>query len=173
MNQNSPDTRRSPGAPRHLRQRALLAWLRLARVFQHVERISERHFRAHGLSSAQFDVLAQIGAAEGLSQQELARSLFVTKGNISQLLKRMEQQGFVERSQSGRSNMLWLTAAGRHLYATVVPAQEALIAQLFGALTPDEQHNLIGLLRKLDRELRQAAPALPADGPGEPGEGDL
>lgn len=145
-----------PILPKHtkrLRHPALLAWLRLARVFHKLDATSAHHFRHHDLSVAQFDVLAQIGAAEGRSQQELAASLLVTKGNISQLLKRMEQQGLIRRCQEGRTNCLFLTEAGRQMFSQIVPAQEQLIIERFQSLTPEEQHQLLSLLRKLDRSL--------------------
>lgn len=138
---------------RRIRNNGLLAWLRLARVFQKVDTVSARHFRNYDLSVAQFDVLAQIGAAEGLSQQQLAGSLLVTKGNISQLLKRMEQQGLIRRCQDGRTNCLYLTEKGWELYERVVPDQEAMISALFAGLSPEEQQTLRLLLRKLDQSL--------------------
>src|SRR5689334_3263553 len=58
-----------------LRQPAVFAWLRLARVFQKINMRSERSFREHKLSTGQFDVLAQVGAANGISQQQLAAAL--------------------------------------------------------------------------------------------------
>lgn len=109
--------------------------------------------RQYDLSVAQFDVIVQIGAAEGISQQQLAGSLLVTKGNVSQLLKRLELQGLIRRTQEGRSNYLYLTQAGWLLYQQVVPAQEAMIARLFAVLTPNEQETLRHLLRKLDQSL--------------------
>lgn len=136
-----------------LRQVAVLAWLRLARVFQKIDARSERFFRSQGLNTAQFDVLAKVGAAGGITQQELAEALLVTKGNISQLLAKMEQDSLVERRQEGRSNCLFLTAHGRALYSQIVPTQEAQIAALFVALSAKEQQELLRLLRKLDREL--------------------
>lgn len=141
----TPETKRAG-----LRQPAVLAWLRLARVFQKIDARSERFFRAHGLNTAQFDVLAQIGAASGMTQQALADALLVTKGNISQLLGRMEQDGLIARRQEGRANCLSLTERGQALFEVVVPAQEALIADLLAPLAPGEQIELLRLLRKLD-----------------------
>jgi DNA-binding MarR family transcriptional regulator len=142
--------------PSGLKHPGVLAWLRLMRVFQKVDGASARHFQGWEpkLSTAQFDVLAHIGAAEGITQQELAESLFVTKGNISQLLDRMERLELVKRCQEGRSNTLFLTDQGRRLFAELVPAQEALIAELFAPLSHDEQTQLLALLRKLDQELK-------------------
>ena len=138
---------------RLLRAPSVVAWLRLARVFQKVDRASVAHLRAWGLSVAQFDVLAQVGAAEGMTQQELAQSLLVTKGNVTQLLDRMETSGWIRRCQEGRCNRLALTDEGRRLYASVVPAQEDLITRLFATLSPEERAALLGTLRRLDHAL--------------------
>jgi len=136
-----------------LRAPSVLAWLRLARVFQKVDRASVEHLRAWGLSVAQFDVLAQVGAAEGITQQELAQSLLVTKGNVTQLLDRMEASGWIRRCQEGRCNRLALTDEGRRLYADVVPAQEDLITRLFATIPPAERAALLATLRRLDHAL--------------------
>jgi DNA-binding MarR family transcriptional regulator len=146
---NSTNNRRSG-----LRQPAVLSWLRLARIYHKVDAASARLFKEFGLSTAQFDVLTHIGAAEGISQQDLATSLLVTKGNISQLLERMEQDGIVTRQQEGRAKLLFLTAKGRELYRTAVVAQEDHLQQLFVTLKRDEQLLLDKLLRRLDQGMK-------------------
>src|SRR5215468_6333485 len=130
--------------------KAILAWLRLARVYQKVDRASVAHLRRWELSVAQFDVLARVGAREGITQQELAEALLVTKGNVCQLLDRMEAAGWIVRRPAGRANRLFLTPVGWRLHDEVVPAQEALIEQLLGSLTSMEQIKLGRLLRKAD-----------------------
>ena len=127
--------------------------MRLARVFQRVERDWGEHLRGWDLNVAQFDVLAHVGASEGMTQQELADSLLVTKGNVCQLLDRMEGRGWISRRQQGRANRLFLTDAGRRLFDEVVPAHEALIAGRFSVLSEREQERLHELLRKLDKAL--------------------
>src|SRR5918998_98230 len=129
----------------------VLAWLRLVRVFQKVEQRSAEKMREAGLTMGQFDVLAQVGAAEGATQQQVADALLVTKSNVCQLLDRMEEAGLVERRQQGRAKHLHLTPAGRRLYDEIVPAHARQIAELLSALAPEEQGHLLGLLRKLDR----------------------
>lgn len=136
-----------------MRRQAVATWLRLTHVFQKVEHVSVEHLRQWGLSVAQFDVLAQVGAAEGSTQQELADALLVTKGNVCQLLDRMERSELIQRRQDGRTNRLFLTDAGRRLFAEVVPAHEAMIAEQLAALAPGEQRQLLALLRKLDHAL--------------------
>lgn len=132
---------------------AVMAWLRLARIFQKIDRASAARFAASGLSVAQFDIIAQLGRSEGVSQQELADRLLVTKGNISQLIGKMERQGLIVRRPQGRANALFLAPEGQRLFASIVPTQEAHIAALFGALTTSEQRALLRLLRTLDHSL--------------------
>lgn len=135
------------------REPHLLAWLRLARVFQKIERAATDQLRSRGLSLPQFDVLALVTAREGLTQQDLATALLVTKGNVCQLLDRMERSDLLERRQDGRANRLFLTDAGRALFGDALPAHQALIAEQLSALDSEQQVQLLGLLRTLDRSL--------------------
>jgi len=129
----------------------VLGWLRLARIYQRIDHATADLLRRWDLSVAQFDVLIVLGRHEGITQQELADRLLVTKGNISQLIVRMERRGLIRRCQEGRAMRLYLTAAGRHLRAEALPAQEALVASHFAHLTPDEARALHALLRRVDR----------------------
>jgi DNA-binding MarR family transcriptional regulator len=117
-----------------LRRHSVLAWLRMWRVVQKVERAATEHLRAYGLNYAQFDVLAHVGAAEGSRQKELGESLHVTKGNVSHLIDQMERRGLVSRRQEGRTNRLYLTEEGRRLFEEVVPVHEDLVHQQMSAL---------------------------------------
>ena len=67
-----------------------IAWLRLARIYHKIDRRSAETMGRHGISVSRFDVLNHAGTPEGRTQQELARALLVTKGNITQLLDAME-----------------------------------------------------------------------------------
>jgi DNA-binding MarR family transcriptional regulator len=137
-----------------LRRHSVLAWLRMWRVVQKVERAAAEHLRAYGLNGAQFYVLSHVGAAEGCKQKELGASLLVTKGNISHLVDQMEQRGLISRRQEGRTNRLYLTEEGRRLFEEVVPAHEDFVHQLMSAALPEEeQARLHELLRGLDRSL--------------------
>src|SRR5260221_4145537 len=124
---------------RQVRTPGLLAWMRLARVFQKVDRAATESLRCRQLSPAQVDVLAKVGSAEGISQQELADALLVTKGNVCQLLDKMEASGLLERRPDGRVNRLFLTDSGRNVHNQVVPRHDELLAQQFNALSEDDQ----------------------------------
>ena len=134
----------------------LLAWLRLARAYHKVDRASAVHLRGWGLSVAQFDVLARVGSRPGMTQQELAESLLVTKGNVCQLLDKMEGSGLLERRPDGRVNRLFLTDQGRRVHDEVVPRHDELLADQFNSLSEDDQRELLRLLRQIDHALERA-----------------
>lgn len=140
---------------RQLRTPGLLAWMRLARVFQKVDRAASESLRCRQLSPAQVDVLAKVGSSEGISQQELANALLVTKGNVCQLLDKMEGSGLLERRPDGRVNRLFLTDQGRRVHDEVVPRHDALLAAYFSALPQEDQRELLRLLRQVDHALER------------------
>jgi DNA-binding MarR family transcriptional regulator len=144
------------GQGRDVRTPGLLAWLRLVRVFQKVDRVSSESLRCRQLSPAQLDVLAKVGSSEGISQQELAHALLVTKGNICQLLDKMQGSGLLERRPDGRVNRLFLTEQGRRVHDEIVPKHDAMLVEQFSSLTDTEQRDLLRLLRQLDHALERA-----------------
>jgi DNA-binding MarR family transcriptional regulator len=92
-----------------------------------------------------------VGTAPGINQRALADVLLVPKDNVCQLLDRMEAAGQLVRRREGRRKHLFLIDAGRSLFTVVVPAHEALIAELLSALSPEEQGEFFRPLRTLDR----------------------
>jgi DNA-binding MarR family transcriptional regulator len=100
-------------------------------------------------------VLAKVGSSEGISQQELANALLVTKGNVCQLLDKMEGSGLLERRPDGRVNRLFLTDQGRQVHDEVVPQHDAMLAGHFEKLSQVDRRELLRLLRQIDRSMER------------------
>lgn len=130
-----------------------LAWIRLMRVYQQVDRHTAEIMKKYGLSVSRFDVLVHAGLKEGRSQQELADAMFVTKGNICQLLDGMESEELLYRRRKGRTNHIYLTDEGQERREAAMTEQLAAIDAAMSTLTREEQDTLHTLLRKLDRSL--------------------
>ena len=82
----------------------------------------------HGVTLPQFDVLATLWHGEGITQQELAERLLVTKGNVVGLIDRLCGAGLIERRDDPadrRANRLHLTKAGRKRLAAAGASVEA------------------------------------------------
>ncbi|MFD1733980.1 MarR family winged helix-turn-helix transcriptional regulator [Deinococcus malanensis] len=132
----------------------MLAWLRMVRFTQHVGKIWSGILRMHGLSPAQFNIIATVGGQPGLSQQELSQKLLVTQGNSSQLLLHLERRGLIERRAAGKEKLLSLTPSGQALFDDLVPAHEDWLVEQFAALNTQEQAELAVWLRRLERTHR-------------------
>ena len=136
----------------HLRDPAVRAWIRLLRFSQRVVQPAlVQKLRGLGLNPAEFDILDTLAAREGLTQQDLADALLVTKGNMTYHLCRMEERGLVDRRPEGRKNRLYLTGEGRRLLEEALPEHEALIDERFSGLSVEERVQIADLLKKLER----------------------
>ena len=73
------------------RAAGLLAWLRLVRVFQRVDRASTEQLRCRlSLARPSWTCSPESARTKASRQQRLADALLVTKGNICQLLDKMQ-----------------------------------------------------------------------------------
>ncbi len=141
-------------------RREVLAWLHLVRVHQRIGQEEYAYLAEHGLTPAQFDVLAHLASEPGLNQQTLAERLLVTKGNVCGLIDRMERDGLVERRpdpSDRRSYRLQLTEAGRRAFEAAAPGLEETIASQMSHLELEDRNALLRLLARLDRRLRSCS----------------
>ncbi|HZH12144.1 MAG TPA: MarR family transcriptional regulator [Microvirga sp.] len=124
-------------APADLGTDPLRIWFRVIRLHRRAVNTVASELKALGLSIPQFDLLSTLTEREGLSQQELAERLYVTKGNVSGLLDRMVEADLVERRSipgDRRSNALYLTKKGRDLAERGIAAQRAYVQRTLGSL---------------------------------------
>ena len=130
---------------------ALRVWFRLLRLQTRLNVAMAERLRVIGISVPQCDVLTTLTEQEGLSQQDLAKRLYVTKGNISGLIDRLETAGFVERRalvEDRRSHAIFLTPEGRKKALEGIGIQQDYVAATLGQLAPAEIQDLERLLVK-------------------------
>jgi DNA-binding MarR family transcriptional regulator len=146
----------------------LRTWFRFLRLHQRITARAGQEFRRIGLSIPQFDLLSSLSEREGVSQQELAERLYVTKGNVSGLIDRLEASGLVERRalpQDRRCYALHLTEEGRRLVRDGLALQARLVGATLGQLPAADVaqlDRLLGQWRDLVRELPPEAAGEPA-----------
>lgn len=128
-------------------------WIRLMRVYQQIDKRSAEIMKRHGLSVSRFDVLVHAGVSDGRTQQELADAMFVTKGNITQLLDGMEAEDLLYRRRKGRQNHIFLTEKGRRIRQDAMADQIDAVETAMNTLTESEKSQLNKLLRKIDRSI--------------------
>ena len=115
----------------------------------------EAKLSAVGLSLAKLLALrALFDAGESLPLGQLAERLSCVKSNITQLVDRLEADGFVARKedrQDRRTRLAVLTAAGRKACTDGSRIQQEAERSLLAALSRDEARQLAVLLEKVGR----------------------
>ena len=131
----------------------LRTWILLARTFYLIQRRVMSALAKRKMTLPQFDVLATLRFSDGVTQQELAERMLVTKGNICGLIDRLERLGWVERrtdSSDRRINHLHLTASGKKRIDSVLPEHDALVVEALRPLSMADAKTLQKLLTSLE-----------------------
>ena len=106
-----------------------------------------------GLSVPKLAALRALSdAGESLPLGQLAERLSCVKSNITQLVDRLEADGFVARAHDPndrRSRLAVMTPAGRQACNEGTRVQDETERELFGALSPDEARQLGSLIHKV------------------------
>lgn len=116
-------------------------------------RESQRLFRPHGLTAAQFNVLGVLVVeGGGVRQQRLSELLVVDRSNITGLVDRLEKAGWVERQadpEDRRAHRVVVTETGRTLWETVRPRYEEVVAQVTAGMGEKRMGEMVARLRHL------------------------
>jgi DNA-binding MarR family transcriptional regulator len=106
-----------------------------------------------GLSLAKLAALRTLSeAGESLPLTQLADRLSCVKSNITQLVDRLEADGYVQRQSDPndrRARLATLTAAGRKACKEGLQVQQRAEQDLLRKLTAAESRTLAGLLAKI------------------------
>jgi DNA-binding MarR family transcriptional regulator len=144
---------------------AVRVWFRLLRLQTRINLSITALVREIGLSVPQCDVLTTLTEREGISQQDLAARLYVTKGNISGLIDRLEAAKLVERRSiegDRRSHAIFLTPQGRTLAEQGIEVQRRFVIDTLGRMSAEDLKQLESLIvttRDLIRENLQLPPS--------------
>lgn len=145
-------------------------WFRLLRVNTRMNSVIADRLREIGLSVPQCDILTTLTEQEGISQQDLARRLYVTKGNISGLIDRLVAASLVERRAipgDRRSHAIYLTDDGRRMAMEAISVQKRFVEETFAKMPADrlvEFEKLIIEVRDLVRSAANVRDPLPSGG---------
>jgi DNA-binding MarR family transcriptional regulator len=134
-------------------------WARLLRVSRNLLERVEAALKRDGFPPlAWYDVLLELRRAgtNGLRPFELQDRILLAQYNLSRLIDRLVDAGYVERrpcADDGRGHMLALTAAGQDLLKRMWPSYKTAIENEFGdRLSLSEALKLKAVLGKLDRD---------------------
>lgn len=123
--------------------------------------IAALYDREFGLSVWQWRVMAVAAETPGMDATEIGRRTAMDKVAVSRAIAGLIARGLLQRAPSRtdrRRTELSLTAAGKHIYARIVPMALAEEARLISALSGTEQAELARLLGQLAEAATGGAP---------------
>ncbi|WP_459675944.1 MarR family winged helix-turn-helix transcriptional regulator [Acidisoma sp. 7E03] len=98
--------------------------------------------REFGLTEATWRPLLYLGRlGDGLRQTDLATALMIESASLVRLVDALERCGLAERledPEDRRSKRVWMTPAGREIYAKVAAVHESIAESMVQAVTPEE-----------------------------------
>ena len=146
--------------PRPLQQvDPVAAYRRLQRTALAMRRRMRRLYSSYGLTGAQYGLLARIPEG-GIPLTQLAETAWSDPGNTSSTVDRLAREGWVNRSRSEtdrRVVIVHLSEKARALLAEIAPRYEEAVAEMMGALAPEEVTALDRLLARLETGLSEGA----------------
>src|ERR1700740_3563511 len=130
------------------------AWLRLLSCSTVVEkRLRRRFIEQFDTTLPRFDVLATLERhPDGVAMGELSRSLLVSNGNVTSLVRQLESAGLISSRPAPddrRSSIVTLTEQGRVHFAELAEAHHAWIHGMLGGMERADLEALYKLLAKL------------------------
>lgn len=133
-------------------------WLRLLSCATIIEKRLRRNFAADfDITLPRFDVLATLDRYPGgQTMGELSRALLVSNGNVTAIVRQLEEQGLVSTSPDPadrRSSIVALTPAGQTRFDELAKAHHAWIRNAFGDFSTDKQKKLFALLAELKQSI--------------------
>jgi DNA-binding MarR family transcriptional regulator len=134
---------------------------RVDMVQRHIERASVDTRDQLGISQGELKILLRLTRG-ARSQGDIAKTLLVSTGTMTNQLDKLQAAGFVVRSPDPtdrRGKLVEMTPMGRETLDNYVNVQAKRERQLIGGLSPQERSEFNVLLRKLLASLRDEAKA--------------
>jgi len=140
---------------------------RIDMVQRRIERASIDTRDQLGISQGELKILLRL-ARGARSQGDIAKTLLVSTGTMTNQLDKLQSAGFVVRSPDPtdrRGKLVEMTPLGRDTLDNYVNVQAKREGQLVSGLSPREKNELNILLRKLLASLRDEANARESSNP--------
>ena len=130
----------------------LRLWVRLLRATRLVESETRERFKSKfNVTLPRFDVMAALyRKPDGMLMSEISRFLLVSNGNVTGIVDRLAQDGFIVRSQRNgdrRTSFITLTRRGRAAFAAMATAHEHWIDELLGGVSARDAEQLSAKLK--------------------------
>lgn len=140
--------------------------LTFSRVHQQILRRSAQLLEAEGIEgitpSRANALIVLFNARRPINARELARELAISEVTVSRFLRKMEDDGWIERTpdpSDGRAMLIRPTQRARDLFTRLVGVCNNVLDDIFGTLDPTEMRELSAMVQRVQDSLAAATEA--------------
>jgi len=146
----------------------LRLWLRLLTCTTLIETEVRKRLRTQFRETLpRFDLMAQLQRVEdGMTLGDVSKRMMVSAGNVTSLVERLVQAGYVERRTAPndrRSQIIRLTHSGRAHFGRMAAGHEQWVAELLGDLRGKDMAAAMAELAKVKTSVSRAIRAIAAE----------
>lgn len=139
----------------------LRVWVRLLSCVVQMEKRLRRNFiDEFETTLPRFDVMASLERCpDGQTMGDLSRSLLVSKGNVTAIVRQLEAQKLIVSKvdpNDRRSAIVALTEEGRHRFDEMAAAHHGWVQQMMADFPRTRQRELFDLLADLKASIAKA-----------------
>jgi DNA-binding MarR family transcriptional regulator len=127
----------------------------IRRMHQMAEALYLEEAGSYGVTSVQMACLRAVEARPGIDQLRLAHALKLDRTTVAGVVLRLQRKNLISRERDKtdrRSILLYVTATGRTLLASLIPAVDRAQRRMLGALRPGERLTLLDLMARIVEE---------------------
>ena len=140
----------------------------LGEVFRLVRAYADKQAAQHGITRAQWAVLAKVERSEGMKQSELAELMEMQPITLTRLIDKLCDNGWIERrgdESDRRVNRLYLKKAARPLLGKLAGLKSEITAAALAGISPAEAERLVTQLESIKENVRNALQTIEAQLP--------
>jgi MarR family transcriptional regulator for hemolysin len=124
-----------------------------------VRAYADKQAARHGITRAQWAVLAKVERTEGLKQTELAEQMEMQPITLTRLVDKLCNNGWIERrgdETDRRVNRLYLRKAARPLLGKLSGLRSEITTMALEGINPTDAHRLLDQLDLIKENVRNA-----------------
>jgi DNA-binding MarR family transcriptional regulator len=124
-----------------------------------VRAYADKQAARHGITRAQWAVLAKVERTEGLKQTELAEQMEMQPITLTRLVDKLCNNGWIERrgdETDRRVNRLYLKKAARPLLGKLAGLRSEITTTALEGISPADAHRMLDQLDLIKENVRNA-----------------
>lgn len=128
------------------------------RLEQAIRSFLDEELRPLDVTTLHYTALAELALRDGISGARLARESFVTPQSMAEMLRLLQDRGYISRTvnpESRREYLVFITEEGRALVDRLEPMVRDLESRMVAGLSASSVETFRGLLRSAGTSLRQ------------------